>query len=110
MTITLHETTAISIAGLPCTLSVYITSPIDPSKGHTLMAFINPLGVTQVQLASAIVYDGMLIPDGSIEDELDKQVALGSAEALLDLDAVLKRAEGVVKQLTVLFGGMRNVG
>jgi hypothetical protein len=99
----IFETSQITIKGLSCKLFVSITPPLGNKQGHTISATISLLGLPEVLLASTMEFDAMLIPEGSIEDELDKQVALGSAEALLDIDSLQNKAGQVVNRLASLF-------
>lgn len=99
----LFDTTIIPVNGLSCKLSVSIMEPFDKTKGHTLMASITIPHIPHVLLASVMLHDAMLIPDGSIVDELDKQVAFGSAEALLDVDALRAKASQTISQLAAVF-------
>lgn len=99
----IFETSQIRVNGLTCNLSVAITPPLKDNKGHTVSATISLIGLPEVTLASALQFDAMLIPDGSIEDELDRQVALGSAEALLDIDGMRVKAGQVINRLASLF-------
>lgn len=99
----IFETSQISVNGLTCNLSVAITPPLGDKKGHTISATISFPGLPEVVLASALEFDAMLIPDGSIEDELDRQVALGSAEALLNLDGMRVKAGQVINRLASVF-------
>jgi len=98
------ETNTIQVNGLTCNLSVAITPPARKEHtGHTISAAISFPGLPEVTLASAIEFDAMLIPEGSIEDELDRQVALGSAEALLNIDSLQVKAGQVINRLASLF-------
>lgn len=99
----IFETSQIRVNNLTCNLSVSITPPLGDKKGHTISATISLVGLPEVMLASAMQFDAMLIPDGSIEDELDRQVALGSAEALLDIDGMRVKAGQVINRLASLF-------
>lgn len=99
----IFETSQISVNGMTCNLNVSITPPLGENKGHTISATITFLGMPEVLLASAIEFDAMLIPEGSIQDELDKQVALGSAEALLNVDTLHIKAGQVINRLASVF-------
>lgn len=99
----IYDTSPIKVNGLPCNLSVIIAPPLKNNAGHTISATISFPGLPEVIIASAMEFDAMLIPEGSIEDELDRQVALGSAEALLDIDGLRLKAGQVVNRLASLF-------
>lgn len=99
----IYETNQIQISGMSCNLCVSITPPLRENSGHTISATISFPGMADVLLASAMEFDAMLIPEGSIEDELDRQVALGSAEALLDIDGLQIKAGQVINRMASLF-------
>lgn len=99
----LFEKTQISIKGIPCNLFLSISPAYTPGKDHTLSATITLAAVPEVLLAAVTEFDAMHIPDGSIEDYLDKQVALASAEALLDTDKLQERAAQTLRRLESLY-------
>lgn len=101
----ISDTTDISINNIPCSLFVCISPAIQEGKAHSILASISITNI-DIVLAVATEYDAMLIPDGSIEDELDRQVALASAEALLDVDNLRKVAATKLRRLESLYMGV----
>ena len=99
---TISDTTSITINGIPCSLFVCISPAIREGEAHSILASISMRDV-DIVLAVATEYNAMLIPDGSIQDELDKQVALASAEALLDVDNLKATAGDKLRRLESLY-------
>jgi hypothetical protein len=101
----ISDSTSITINGIPCTLFVCISPSVKLNEAHTLLGSISISGV-DLLLEVVTQFDAMLIPDGSIEDELDRQVALASAEALLDVDNLKARAGDKLRRLESLYMGI----
>jgi hypothetical protein len=99
---TIADTSSLTINGIPCSLFVCISPAVREGEAHSLLASITLRDVDLI-LEVATQYDAMLIPDGSIQDELDKQVALASAEALLDVDNLKARAGDKLRRLESLY-------
>jgi hypothetical protein len=89
---------ALTIQGIPCKLVLFI-------YGTTECSISASVAVSSVDITLAVAYQdkAMLIPRNSINDELDRQVALGSAEALLDVDGLIVQARDKLTQLSNLF-------
>lgn len=87
----ISEEVGLIIAEVPCVRRLVIYPGLE-GQDHTIMASIHLAADRDVCLVADVQFDAMHIPDGSIEDELDKQVALGSAEALLDVDKLTQQA------------------
>lgn len=102
---TISDTTSITINGIPCSLFVCISPAVREGEAHSILASIS-LRDVDIILEVATQYDAMLIPDGSIEDELDRQVALSSAEALLDVDRLQRKAADKLRRLESLYMGV----
>lgn len=96
------DTTSISINGIPCLLFVSISPSTRAGEAHSLLASISMRDV-DIILEVATQYDAMLVPEGSIQDELDKQVALASAEALLDVDKLREKAATKLRRLESIY-------
>jgi len=102
---TIADTSNLTINGIPCSLFVCISPSFQKGKAHSLLASIT---LRDVDLILEVVtqYDAMLIPEGSIVDELDKQVALASAEALLDVDKLREKAADKLRRLESIYMDM----
>jgi hypothetical protein len=99
----ISDSTSITINGIPCTLFVCISPSVRlHAEAHTILGSISISGV-DLLLEVVTQFDAMLIPDGSIEDELDRQVALASAEALLDVDKLQAKAADKLRRLESLY-------
>jgi hypothetical protein len=99
----ISDSTSITINGIPCTLFVCISPSLRlNAEAHTILGSISISGV-DLLLEVVTQFDAMLIPDGSIEDELDRQVALASAEALLDIDKLQVKAADKLRRLESLY-------
>ncbi len=98
----ISDFTSITINGIPCTLFVCISPSVKLNDAHNILGSISISGV-DLLLEVVTQFDAMLIPDGSIQDELDKQVALASAEALLDVDNLKATAGDKLRRLESLY-------
>lgn len=90
----------LNINGLRCSLFICIHS-----HGPDACSISASISLADLDLPIVNKWQGeaMLIPEGSIVDDLDRQVALGSAEALLDVDALVYQAGTRINQLSNLF-------
>lgn len=98
----ISDRSIISINGIACELFVCISPAAREGEAHSLLASITMRDVDLI-LEVVTQFDAMLIPDGSIEDELDRQVALASAEALLDVDKLREKAATKLRRLESLY-------
>lgn len=92
----------ISINGIRCKLFICINNIRHASDTCSISASVS-LADFDLMLVTRFQGEGMLIPQGSIVDDLDRQVALGSAEALLDTDGMVEEARTRINQLATLF-------
>lgn len=99
----IHDSNVETIAGMPCKVSVTISPASEAGKASTIMANITLLNMPEVLLICEVELEAMLIPEGSIQDELDRQVALASAEALLDIDGLKAKAKNRIDKLAAIF-------
>lgn len=88
----LYEEVLVNLSGIPCVRALSISPGLDPKKGHTIIATVVAAADRKLVFESTSQFDAMLIPEESIQDDIDKQIALGSAEALLDVDGLLVKA------------------
>ena len=99
----LTDTLDITINGMPCLLCIYIHETDNPdTTPRNLSASVRLKGV-EVFLASRYLFKEMLVPEDSILDNIDKQVALASAEALLDTDGLVDEAKTKLNLLCSVF-------
>lgn len=99
----LREKTQILVKGIPCNLFLSISPALTPGRGHTITCSITLAAVPEVLLAAGTEFDAMHIPEGSIEDHVDRQVAFASAEALLDTDKLQEQAGQTLRKLESLY-------
>lgn len=105
----LSEEVLVTLAGVPCVRFLSISPSLDPKKDHTIIVSVTLAADRELVIESALQFDAMHIPDGSIEDDIDKMVALSSAEALLDVDGLLvKAAERIHRFKKALAIGVTN--
>ena len=100
MRIYLTETQDLSVKGLACELRVTISSLEADECDISASVWLKH---TDVLLKSAFQFRAMYIPDDSLVDHLDEQVALASAEALLDRDALVSEAGVKLNRLSSVF-------
>ena len=101
------DLSTISINGIRCKLFVCINGNREADT-CSISASVS-LADFDLMLVTKWQGDAMLIPEGSIVDELDRQVALGSAEALLDTDNMVEEARTRINQLANLFANYLGV-
>lgn len=99
MGIFLTDTQEVLIKGLPCELRVTISGEGEEGDISASVWLNN----TDTILSTDILFRAMYIPDGSLSDDIDKQAALASAEALLDIDKLRRDAGIKLNKLSAVF-------
>jgi hypothetical protein len=101
----LTDTKQLLLLNIPCELNLVISgNNVCDLRAEVVIKDLD------IPLAETVQSRAMVIPAGSIKDELDRQVALGSAEALLDTDALITDAAFRLQELVNLIQTRRGSG
>lgn len=101
---TLSSTTSEIIAGIPCEVWVSIFANSDQSKPQNVACTISVKGMS-LTLAYKLKLAEMLIREEDIIEPIDREIALSSAEYIVELDSLRQEAYNKLRVLESYFTG-----
>lgn len=101
---TLSSTTSEIIAGVPCEVWVSIFAAREPDRPRDVACTITVKGIS-LTLAYKLKTAEMLIREDDILEPIDREIALSSAEYIVELDSLRQEAYNKLRTLESYFAG-----
>lgn len=102
------STTEEVICGIPCRVWLNISQLYPNGKPHDVFCSITIQG-TGIMLVNAIEYEAMLIRPEDMQEPVDIEIALSSAEYIVNLDSLRKEAYNKLRKLENIYAEMFGV-